>query len=253
MHLISWNVNGIRAVLRKNRFLPFVTASDPDVICLQETKAHPQQVELDLPSHPYQYWHSAEKKGYAGTAIFAKHEPLSVSYGLGLEAFDSEGRLVAAEFDDLYAVSVYVPNSKRDLSRLDERQDWDRAFLSHLKDLEQRKPVVFSGDFNVAHTEIDLARPKDNEGHHGYTREERSGFDNFVSAGFIDTFRSLYPDARDQYTWWRQMGGARERNVGWRIDYVMISAALLPRLESASILSDVYGSDHCPVGIQLRR
>ena len=252
MHLISWNVNGIRAVLRKNLFLPFVTAHDPDVICLQETKAHPQQVDLDLPSHPYRYWHSAEKKGYAGTAIFAKREPLSVAYGIGREAFDCEGRLVAVEFDDLYAVSVYVPNSKRDLSRLDERQDWDRAFLSHLKGLEQRKPVVFSGDFNVAHTEIDLARPKENEGHHGYTREERSGFDHFVDAGFVDTFRRLHPDARDRYTWWRQMGGARERNVGWRIDYVMISAALLPRLESASILSEVYGSDHCPVGIQLR-
>ena len=251
MKLISWNVNGIRAVLRKNLFLPFVTDHDPDVICLQETKAHPQQVELDLPSHPYQYWHSAEKKGYAGTAIFAKREPLAVSYGIGMASCDSEGRLVAAEFDDFYAVSVYVPNSKRDLSRLDERQDWDRAFLTHLKELEAHKPVVFSGDFNVAHTEIDLARPKENEGHHGYTREERSGFDGFVGAGFIDTFRRLHPDAQDQYTWWRQMGGARERNVGWRIDYVMISAALLPRLESASILSDVYGSDHCPVGITL--
>ena len=253
MKLISWNVNGIRAVLRKNLFLPFVADHDPDVICLQETKAHPQQVELDLPSHLYQYWHSAEKKGYAGTAIFSRREPLAVSYGIGMASCDSEGRLVAAEFDDFYAVSVYVPNSKRDLSRLDERQDWDRAFLAHLKELETHKPVVFGGDFNVAHTEIDLARPKENEGHHGYTREERRGFDGFVSAGFIDTFRRLHPDARDQYTWWRQMGGARERNVGWRIDYVMISAALLPRLESASILSDVYGSDHCPVGITLRQ
>ena len=251
MKLISWNVNGIRAVLRKNLFLPFVADHDPDVICLQETKAHPQQVELDLPSHPYQYWHSAEKNGYAGTAIFAKREPRSVSYGIGMASCDSEGRLMAAEFDDYYAVSVYVPNSKRDLSRLDERQGWDRAFLAHLKELETHKPVVFSGDFNVAHTEIDLARPKENEGHHGYTREERSGFDDFVGAGFVDTFRRLHPEARDQYTWWRQMGGARERNVGWRIDYVMISAALLPRLESASILSDVYGSDHCPVGITL--
>ena len=251
MKLISWNVNGIRAVLRKNLFLPFVADHDPDVICLQETKAHPQQVALDLPSHPYQYWHSAEKKGYAGTAIFSKREPVSISYGIGVASFDSEGRLVAAEFEDFYAVSVYVPNSKRDLSRLDERQEWDRDFLAHLKELEKRKPVVFSGDFNVARTEIDLARPKENEGHHGYTREERSGFDDFVSAGFIDTFRRLHPDGHHQYTWWRQMGGARERNVGWRIDYVMISTALLPRLESASILSDVYGSDHCPVGITL--
>ena len=249
MKLISWNVNGIRAVLRKNLFLPFVADHDPDVICLQETKAHPQQVELELPSHPYQYWHSAEKKGYAGTAIFSKREPVSVSYGIGVASFDSEGRLVAAEFNDFYVVSVYVPNSKRDLSRLDERQEWDHAFLAHLKGLDKHKPVVFSGDFNVAHTEIDLARPKENEGHHGYTREERSGFEGFVSAGFIDTFRRLHPDEGHQYTWWRQMGGARERNVGWRIDYVMISAALLPRLESASILSDVYGSDHCPVGI----
>ena len=252
MRLISWNVNGIRAVLRKNLFLPFVADHDPDVICLQETKAHPQQVALDLPSHPYQYWHSAEKKGYAGTAIFSRREPLSVSYGIGMQSCDSEGRLVAAEFDDVYVVSVYVPNSKRDLSRLDERQAWDRAFLAHLKGLERHKPVVFGGDFNVAHTEIDLARPKENEGHHGYTKVERSGFDDFVSADFIDTFRRLHPDVRHRYTWWRQMGGARERNVGWRIDYVMISAALLPRLESASILSDVYGSDHCPVGITLR-
>ena len=251
MKLISWNVNGIRAVLRKNLFLPFVADHDPDVICLQETKAHPQQVELNLPSHPYQYWHSAEKKGYSGTAIFCRREPVSVSYGIGMESCDSEGRLVAAEFDDFYAVSVYVPNSKRDLSRLDERQEWDRAFLAHLKELETHKPVVFSGDFNVAHTEIDLARPKENEGHHGYTKEERSGFDDFVNAGFIDTFRRLHPEERNRYTWWRQMGGARDRNVGWRIDYVMISAALLPRLESALILSDVYGSDHCPVGITL--
>ena len=193
MKLISWNVNGIRAVLRKNLFLPFVADHDPDVICLQETKAHPQQVALDLPSHPYQYWHSAEKKGYAGTAIFSKREPVSISYGIGVASFDSEGRLVATEFEDFYAVSVYVPNSKRDLSRLDERQEWDRAFLARLKGLEKHKPVVFSGDFNVAHTDIDLARPKENEGHHGYTREERSGFDDFVSAGFIDTFATCTP------------------------------------------------------------
>ena len=207
---------------------------------------------LDLPSHPYQYWHSAEKKGYSGTAIFSKREPLSVSYGIGMESCDCEGRLVAAEFDDYYAVSVYVPNSKRDLSRLDERQDWDRAFLTHLKELETHKPVVFTRRFQRrAHRD----RPRPTQGKRGPSRLYPRGARRLRRFRGGRLHRHLSPPAPrtrgDQYTWWRQMGGARERNVGWRIDYVMISAALLPRLESASILSDVYGSDHCPVGITL--
>lgn len=251
MKIVSWNVNGIRAVIRKACFHPFIAAHEPDVICLQETKAQPEQVTLDLPSHPYQYWNGAEKKGYAGTAIFSNTEPLSVQRDMDVERHDHEGRIITAEFEACFVVSVYVPNAKRDLSRLDERQDWDRCFLDYLKNLERQKPVVFCGDFNVAHTEIDLARPKQNVKHHGFTKEERSGFQNFVDAGFIDTFRHLHPDEPDHYTWWRQFGGARERNVGWRIDYVMISSALLEHLDSATILSEVYGSDHCPVVVEL--
>lgn len=249
--IVSWNVNGIRAVIRKEQFHPFVTIHSPDVICLQETKAKPEQVSLDLPSHPYQYWNCAEQKGYSGTAILSNTEPLAVRCDMGVERHDREGRIITAEFDTYFVVSVYVPNAKRDLSRLDERQDWDRCFLNYLKNLEQQKPVVFCGDFNVAHTEIDLARPKQNVKHHGFTREERSGFQNLVDAGFVDTFRHLHPDEPGHYTWWRQFGGARERNVGWRIDYVMISGTLLTRLANAVILSEVYGSDHCPVAADL--
>ncbi len=251
MKIISWNVNGIRAVIRKDMFHPFVSAHDPDVLCLQETKAYPEQVAFDLSSHPYQYWNGAEKKGYSGTAIFSNTEPLSIRHDMGVERHDHEGRIIAAEFDAFFVVSVYVPNAKRDLSRLDDRQDWDRCFVNYLNDLQQHKPVVFCGDFNVAHSEIDLARPKQNVRHHGFTKEERAGFQNFVDAEFIDTFRHLHPDEPEHYTWWRQFGGARERNVGWRIDYVMISGTLLPRLDSATILAEVYGSDHCPVTANL--
>lgn len=251
VRIVSWNVNGIRAVLRKEVFYPFVDASNPDVICLQETRVHPGQVSLDLPSHPYQYWNGADKKGYAGTAILSKTAPLAVHHDIGVERHDREGRVVAAEFDAFFVVSVYVPNAKRDLSRLQDRQDWDGCFLAYLKDLEQHKPVVFGGDFNVAHMEIDLARPKANVGHHGFTPEERAGFQNFVDAGFVDTFRHLHPDEPHHYTWWRQFGGTRERNVGWRIDYILISASLLPQLASANILPKVYGSDHCPVAVDL--
>ncbi len=251
MKIVSWNVNGIRAVLRKALFTPFVDAVDPDVICLQETKARPEQVGLDLPSHPHQSWNSAEAKGYSGTAIFSRTPPLAVYPGMGVERHDSEGRILAAEFEQCFVVSVYVPNAKRDLSRLDDREDWDRCFLEYLQKLEQRKPVIFCGDFNVAHAEIDLARPKSNRGHHGFTDEERAGFQGFVEAGFVDTFRHLHPNEPDHYTWWRQFGGAREQNVGWRIDYVMTSTALLPRLHTASILTEIYGSDHCPVAVEL--
>jgi exodeoxyribonuclease-3 len=248
--IVSWNVNGIRAVLRKQVFLPFVVAHDPDVVCLQETKAWPEQVALHLPSHPHQYWSNAVRKGYAGTAIFANVPALSVRSGMGVERHDQEGRVTAVEFDHLFVVSVYVPNAKRDLSRLDERQDWDRCLLVYLKALEVQKPVVFCGDFNVAHMPIDLARPKTNEGQHGFTREERTGFQNFIDAGFVDTFRQQHPDEPHHYTWWRQSGGAREKNIGWRLDYVMASSTLMPCLKQARILPEVYGSDHCPVALE---
>ena len=251
VNIVSWNVNGIRALLQRDLLSPLLAAYDPDVLCLQETKAQPAQVCLDLPSHPYHYWNAATRKGYAGTALISKTAPLSVRQDIGVACHDGEGRVIAAEFEDVFVVSVYVPNAKRDLSRLADRQDWDRCFLAYLQGLEQQKPVVCCGDFNVAHTAIDLARPKANEGQHGFTLEERAGFQRFIEAGFIDTFRHLHPGAPQHYTWWRQFGGARARNIGWRIDYILISAALLPRLRSATILSQVSGSDHCPVAVEL--
>lgn len=251
VNIVSWNVNGIRALLQRNLLASLVDTSGADVLCLQETKAQPAQVRLDLPSHPYHYWNGATRKGYAGTAVISKTAPLSIQMDIGVACHDGEGRVIAAEFEDFFVVSVYVPNAKRDLSRLADRQDWDRCFLAYLQTLEQQKPVVCCGDFNVAHTAIDLARPKDNEGHHGFTLEERAGFQNFMDAGFIDTFRRLHPEAPQHYTWWRQFGGARARNIGWRIDYILISAALLPRLRSATILPEVTGSDHCPVAVEL--
>lgn len=251
VNIVSWNVNGIRALLQRNHLAPLVATSGADVLCLQETKAQPEQVRLDLPSHPYHYWNGAVRKGYAGTAVLSKTAPLSVRQNIGVTCHDGEGRAIAAEFEDFFVVSVYVPNAKRDLSRLADRQDWDRCFLAYLQVLEQQKPVVCCGDFNVAHTAIDLARPKDNDGHHGFTPEERAGFQNFMDAGFIDAFRHLHPGAPQHYTWWRQFGAARARNIGWRIDYILISAALLPRLRTAAILPDVHGSDHCPVVVEL--
>jgi exodeoxyribonuclease-3 len=251
MKIVSWNVNGLRALLQRDLLRPFVAAHDPDVLCLQETKAPEAQIRLDLPSHPYRYWNSGERKGYAGTAVISKTAPVAVHKDLGVARHDGEGRVLAAEFEDFFVVSVYVPNAKRDLSRLAERQDWDRCFLDYLQALERQKPVVCCGDFNVAHTAIDLARPKANEGQHGFTPEERAGFQNLLDAGFVDTFRHLHPGAPQHYTWWRQFGGARARNIGWRIDYIIISASLLPRLRSATILSEVHGADHCPVAIEL--
>ena len=253
MRIVSWNVNGIRAVVRKQMFHSCLATYDPDVICLQETKAHPEQVTLDLPFYPYQYWNGADRRGYAGTAILSKTAPLAVHHNMGVERHDREGRVLAVEFATYFVVSIYVPNAKRDLSRLADRQDWDTCLLAYLKDLEQRKPVVCGGDFNVAHTALDLARPKENVRTHGFTPEERAGFQRFLDAGFVDTFRHTYPDQPGQYTWWRQFGGARERNIGWRIDYMLISAALLPSLVSAQICSEVSGSDHCPVAIELNQ
>lgn len=251
MKLISWNVNGLRAVLRKN-FLEFIEAEKPDVLCLQETKCTPEDIEGLWTARFSSHWNSAEKKGYAGTAIFARTPPIKVTTGIGVPEHDREGRVVTAEFADFFVVNVYVPNAQRELTRLVYRQEWDRDFLRYLKKLERRKPVIFCGDLNVAHTEIDLANPKANVKNHGFTPEERAGFSAVLQAGFIDTFREFEPGG-GHYTWWSRMPGVRARNIGWRLDYFLMSAALRPRLKRAFILPDVTGSDHCPVGIELGR
>lgn len=264
MKLYSWNVNGIRAVLNKGDFQKFLAEHDPDVLCLQETKAQRDQFEIDLPNYE-EYWFSAIKKGYSGTAIFSKVKPLQVVNGFPediIEQFNvkgdtygnpnDEGRVMAAEFEKFWVLTVYTPNSKGDLSRLELRhKSWDKAFLAYAKKLEETKPVVFCGDLNVAHTEIDLANPKANVGKHGFTNEEREGFDNFLNAGFIDTFRTLHPDQKDAYSWWTHWANARARNVGWRIDYWLASKGLKDKIKAAAIHPDVMGSDHCPVSIEL--
>jgi len=247
--LTSWNVNGLRAVLRKN-FLEFLAEEKPDVLCLQETKCTPDDVEQLWPAAYATFWNSAEKKGYSGTAIFTKTRPMNVTQGIGIAEHDREGRVLTAEFESFFLVNVYVPNSQRELTRLPYRQQWDKDLLKYLKKLERKKPVVWCGDLNVAHTEIDLANPKANAKNHGFTPEERAGFDAFVQAGFVDTFRE-FEKSGGHYTWWSPMSGARARNVGWRLDYFLTSAALRPRLKSAIILPKVTGSDHCPVGIDL--
>ncbi|HTB85335.1 MAG TPA: exodeoxyribonuclease III [Candidatus Sulfotelmatobacter sp.] len=250
MKILSWNVNGLRAVLKKN-FLEFIASEKPDILCLQETKCTPEDVEQLWPAHYTTYWNTAEKKGYSGTAIFTKDRPLKVTPHLGVTDHDKEGRVLTAEYEGFFLVNVYVPNSKRELERLPYRQVWDADFLKFLKKLEKKKPVIFCGDLNVAHTEIDLANPKTNVRNHGFTIEERNGFINFVSAGFVDTFRE-FEKGGGHYSWWSPMSGARARNVGWRIDYVLISESLRPRLKKAYILPKVLGSDHCPVGIELK-
>ncbi len=249
--LVSWNVNGLRAVLKKG-FLDFVREVDADVICLQETKCRPEQVhnEFELAGY-HQFWNSAEKKGYSGTAIFSRLEPVNVTTGIGIADHDNEGRVLTAEYDGFYLVNVYTPNAQRTLDRLPYRQEWDVAFLDYLKGLEAAKPVIFCGDLNVAHTEIDLANPKTNQQNAGFTPEERAGFDRIVAAGFIDSFRDLNPDVRARYSWWSYMNQARTRNIGWRIDYFCLSASLKGRLKHADILHDVHGSDHCPVTLEL--
>ena len=250
MKLISWNVNGIRAVIKKG-FYDFVDTYKPDILCIQETKAHPEQVDLQLLDYPYQYWNSAEKKGYSGTAIFSKIEPLAIKYGLGIKKHDLEGRVITAEFNDYFLVTVYTPNSKRELLRLKYRQkEWDVDFLKYLKELENNKPVVFCGDLNVAHKEIDLKNPKTNHRNAGFTDEERMGFDNYINAGFIDTFRE-FEKGEGYYTWWSYMFQARSRNVGWRIDYFCISKVLRSILKNAYILKDVMGSDHAPIVMEI--
>jgi len=247
--LVSWNVNGLRSILRKN-FLDFLEEEKPDVLCLQETKAGLNDVEQLWPASYTTYWNVALRKGYSGTAMFSKQRPLQISGGMGKKEHDSEGRMLTAEYPDFFLVNVYVPNSKRDLSRLAYRQVWDKHFLRYLKKLEQKKPVIFCGDMNVAHTELDLTHPKANVHNHGFTPEERAGFGALIKAGFIDTFREFEKNG-GHYTWWSQMMGARARNIGWRIDYFLISASLRPRLKSAFIRCKVMGSDHCPVGIEI--
>lgn len=248
MKIISWNVNGIRACINKD-FVHSVMELDPDVICIQETKARPEQVEYDFSEmgYDYAYWNSAEKKGYSGTLILSKEKPISISYGMGIEQHDQEGRIITVEFDSIYLTTVYTPNSKRGLLRLDYRQkDWDVEYLNMLKKLEQKKPVIACGDFNVAPQPMDLTNPKPNERNAGFTIEEREGFTNFIKAGFIDSFRHLYPD-KIQYTWWSYMGNARSKNIGWRIDHFLVSDALKDRLKDCKIHDQIMGSDHCPI------
>ncbi len=267
MKLASWNVNGIRAVVKKGDFQAFMKAYKPDVVCLQETKAERGQAEVDLKEYE-EYWNSAEKKGYSGTAIFVKKdievidemhglpEDLCKKYKLHDDSYgdpNREGRVVTVELEDFFVVTSYTPNSKDDLSRLSLRhKQWDPAFLEYMKRLDKQKPVLFSGDLNVAHTEDDLANPKPNVGEHGFTDEEREGIDNIIKGGFADSFRHFVPKGNGHYTWWTHWANARARNVGWRIDYWFVSKKLLPRLKKAYILPEVYGSDHCPVVIELK-
>ena len=251
MKLVSWNVNGIRAVIKKN-FAEFVSEQQPDILCLQETKARAEQVDLPLELAGYRsYWNAAEKPGYSGTAIFSKHEPLKISYGIGIEQHDSEGRVITAEFPDFHLVTVYTPNSQNELRRLSYRQQWDSDFLQYCKDLELSKPVIFCGDLNVAHQEIDLARPKQNRNSAGFSDEERANFDKITAEGFVDTFRHFYPDKTDAYSWWSYRAGARGKNIGWRLDYFCVSNSFMERVKSAEILSAVLGSDHCPVTLEI--
>ena len=249
MKLISWNVNGLRAIMSRN-FREYVAKEKPDVLCLQETKCRAQDVQCVWPKGYAMYWNAAETRGYAGTAILTKVPPLQVQPHIGKREHDLEGRVLTAEFDSFYLVNVYVPNAKRDLSRLPYRKRWDRDFLAYLKGLEKNKPVVFCGDLNVAHAEIDLTYPKANQRNHGFTPDERAGFDGFVKAGFLDSFRAFHKSG-GHYTWWRPFGDSRAKNVGWRIDYFLISGALRPQLKKAFIRDKVTGSDHCPVGIEL--
>ena len=248
--MISWNVNGLRACVGKG-FLEYVKESDADIFCIQESKLQEGQIELDLPGYR-QYWNYAEKKGYSGTAMFTKEEPVSVSYGLGIPEHDKEGRVITAEFDDYYVVTCYTPNSQDGLKRLDYRMEWEDAFLSYLKKLEEKKPVVFCGDLNVAHKEIDLKNPKTNRKNAGFTDEEREKFTRLLDAGFIDTWRYFNPDLEGVYSWWSYRFKAREKNAGWRIDYFCTSKALESRLEDAKILTNVFGSDHCPVELDFK-
>ena len=250
MRFISWNVNGLRACVQKG-FLEWFIAQHADFFCLQETKLQDGQIQLDLPNYE-QYWCHAEKKGYSGTAIFTRHTPLNVTYGIGVDDLDNEGRVLCLEYEKFFLVNCYTPNAQRELARIDHRMRWDEAFRAYLKALDQKKPVIICGDLNVAHNEIDLKNPKSNRGNAGFSDEERESFSKTLSLGFTDTFRYMYPEVTDAYTWWSYMFNARKNNAGWRIDYFLVSDRLKEKIVNTPIFSDVFGSDHCPVGLELR-
>ena len=249
MKFVSWNVNGLRAAIGKG-FMESFEKLDADVFCLQETKLSEGQLDIELKGY-HQYWNYAEKKGYSGTAVFTKKEPLNVTYGIGIPEHDKEGRVITLEFEDFYFITVYVPNSQRELTRLAYRQEWEAAFLSYILKLEEKKPVIYCGDLNVAHNEIDLKNPSSNHHNAGFTDEERECFSKVLESGYIDTFRYFYPDRKDIYSWWSYMFHARENNAGWRIDYFVASKKLEGRLKGADIHCDIMGSDHCPVELEI--
>lgn len=251
MKLISWNVNGLRACMNKG-FLDFFKVTDADIFCVQETKMQREQAEFDFPGYQ-EYWNSAVKKGYSGTAVFTKTQPLTVTYGIGIEEHDQEGRVITAEFPEFYLVNVYTPNSQRELERLAYRQVWEDAFRTYLLGLDAKKPVLVCGDMNVAHHDIDLKNFKSNRGNAGFTDEERAKFTELLAAGFTDSFRHLYPDKEGAYTWWSYMFKARQHNAGWRIDYWLVSNRWADKIEDSLIYSDILGSDHCPVGLLLKK
>lgn len=249
MKLISWNVNGLRAAVTKG-FIDSFNELDADIFCLQETKLQPHQIELELPGYE-QFWNSAVKKGYSGTAVFTRIKPIAVTNGIGIEEHDQEGRVITAEYDNFYLVCCYTPNSQRELARLDYRMTWEDAFREYLLELDKKKPVILCGDLNVAHNEIDLKNPKTNRKNAGFSDEERAKMTELLESGFTDTFRYLYPDAVDEYSWWSYMGKARDRNVGWRIDYFITSKRLDDKIKAAKIHQQIFGSDHCPVELDI--
>ncbi|MCY8105899.1 exodeoxyribonuclease III [Bacillus mojavensis] len=250
MKLISWNVNGLRAVMRKMDFLSYLKDEDADIVCLQETKIQDGQVDLE-PEGYHVYWNYAEKKGYSGTAVFSKQKPLNVMYGIGIEEHDQEGRVITLEFENMYVMTVYTPNAKRGLERIDYRLQWEEALLAFILELDKKKPVILCGDLNVAHQEIDLKNPKANRNNAGFSDQEREAFTRFLEAGFIDSFRYLYPDLEGAYSWWSYRAGARDRNIGWRLDYFVVSERLKGQIEDAKISAQVLGSDHCPVELTI--
>lgn len=249
MKFISWNVNGLRACLQKG-FLDYFNEMDADIFCLQETKLQADQHDLELPGY-HQYWNYAEKKGYSGTALFTKQEPIQVTYGIGVEEHDHEGRVITAEFETFYFVTVYVPNSQRELARIDYRMQWEEAFLAYIRSLEEKKPVIYCGDLNVAHQEIDLKNPKTNHQNAGFTDQERECFTKVLESGYVDSFRYFYPEVKEVYSWWSYMFKSREKNAGWRIDYFVVSEKLKEAMQDAKIHTQVQGSDHCPVELDI--
>ncbi|MBP3239346.1 MAG: exodeoxyribonuclease III [Oribacterium sp.] len=247
--MISWNVNGLRAVMGKN-FMEDFQKLDADIFCLQETKLQEGQIELELPGY-HQYWNYAEKKGYSGTALFTKEEPINVTYGMGIEEHDQEGRVITAEFENYYVLTVYVPNSQGELKRLPYRMEWEDAWREYINRLNEKKPVIYCGDLNVAHEEIDIKNPSTNHHNAGFTDEERAKFSRLLDSGYVDSFRMLYPEAKDEYSWWSYRMKARERNVGWRIDYFVVSEKIKEKIKDAGIHQEIFGSDHCPIELDI--